>query len=367
VSLLVPLRRWVGAILAAAVVVQGAALPAAATQPLSAVAVFPVENLSGGDAPLEPVRRALIERLRSAGVRVLSDAALESFITRHRLRYTAGMDGEAAAALRAETGAEGVLFASIELSADTVPPKFGLTARLVSTAAAPAVLWADDAGVAGDDAPGLFELGMANDPDVVRASALRTVGDSLVAFVTAGTVRSNVKAASKFRPRTAYRGLHLESGHAARIAVVPFINLSGRRNAGEILALLFMRHLSAMPQFQIVERGVVRRQLLDARIIMLGGVSLSDADTVAALVDADYVLGGRALRYDDYQGSAGRAVVEFSAVLIEKKTRKVVWSSDSSNDGTEKTGLFERETTRTAHALATQMVRLTAAMMAGRD
>jgi hypothetical protein len=123
--------RHLGGVIAAAVLLHAAAMPATASQRLSTVAVFPVENLSGGDAPLEPVRQTLIKRLQSAGVAVLSDAALDAFIARHRLRYTAGVDGDAAAALKTETGADAVLFASIELAAATAPPKFGLTARLV--------------------------------------------------------------------------------------------------------------------------------------------------------------------------------------------------------------------------------------------
>jgi len=51
--------------------------------------------------------------------------------------------------------------------------------------------------------------------------------------------------------------------------------------------------------------------------------------TVAEATGADFVLGGRVLRYEDYEGPAGRTRVEFSTVLIEKKSGKVVWSSAS--------------------------------------
>lgn len=351
----------------AALLADGGTRFAVATPRLSTIAVFPVENLSGGDAPLEPVRQALIARLTAGGVRVLDDAALEGFIARHRVRYAAGIDAETAAVLRQETNVEAALFASVELATEAAPPKFALTARLVSVAATPVLLWAGDAGTAGDDAPGVLELGIVNDWATLQSRALNKIADSLLAYMTAGTVQTHLKAASKFRPRTVYRGLSLDKGRQYSVGVLPFVNYSDRRNAGEIVALLFMRHLSACPQFRVVERGVVRRELLDARIIMNAGISISDAETVAALVDADYVLGGRVLRYDDYQGPSGRAKVEFSAVLIDRKTRKVVWSSDSYNDGAEGTGLFERGTTRTAHAMATQMVRITTAMIAGRD
>ena len=150
------------------------------------------------------------------------------------------------------------------------------------------------------------------------------------------------------------------------IAVVPFFNLTERRTAGDVLSLLFMRHLAEFPQFCVVDPGVVRRQLLDARVIMDSGLSVSDAETVAAPVDADFVLSGRVVRYVDYEGPSGLARVEFSTVLIDKRSGNVVWSSQSYNDGRDGLGLFERGVSKTAHAMATQMVRLATESIAGR-
>ncbi len=340
---------------------------ASARERMASVAVFPVENLSGRGIPAEQVRQFLIDRFSGQGVTVLGDQALDAFIARHRVRYEAGIDAATAELLRQETGVEGVVIASVELSSEDAPAKFALFARLISIKAAPVVVWADDAGMAGDEAPGLFELGLVNDYQEVLKRVLDRLGNSLVAYLKNGEIRADLKRASKFRPKSSYRGLILEPGRPYSVAVVPFFNLSERRNAGEIMALLFIRHLSAFPRFKVLDTGVARRQLLDARVIMDAGLSIRDAETVAALIEADFVLAGRVLRYEDYDGPAGRTGVEFSAVLIEKASRKVVWSSDSYNEGSDGLGLFERGRSRTAHAMATQMVRLTTERIAGRD
>jgi hypothetical protein len=334
---------------------------------MARLAVFPTENLSGASVPAEEVRQFLVDRLTSAGFGVLGSAALEDFMTRHRVRYAAGIDAPTAEWLRQETGVEGVVVASVELSSTAVPPKVALIVRLVSVKAAPEVVWADDAGLAGDDAPGLFELGMVNDHRTLLMRALGRVADSLLAHLGTGEVGARPKAASKFRPRSSFRSAAIEPGKSYTIAVLPFFNVSDRRNAGEILALLFMRHLAGFRQFRVADTGEARRQLLDARIIMAGGISISDAETVAALVNADFVLGGRVIRYQDYEGPGGTTAVEFSTVLIERTSRRVVWSSASDNDGGDGVGLFERGRSRTAHAMATQMVRITTDMIAGRD
>ena len=329
--------------------------------------MFPVENLSGRGIPAAEVRQFLIDRFADQGVRVLGDEALDAFIARHRVRYGAGIDAATAELLKQETGVEGVVIASVELSSEDVPPKVALFARLISIQAVPVVVWAEDAGMAGDDSPGLFELGLVNDYQKVLKRVLDSVGDSLVSWLKTGQVRTSLKRASKFRPKSSFRGLTLEPGRPYSVAVVPFFNLSERRNAGEILALLFIRHLSGFPQFRVLDTGVARRQLLDARVIMDGGLSIRDAEMVAALIEADFILAGRVLRYEDYDGPGGRTGVEFSAVLIERESRRVVWNSDSYNDGADGLGFFERGRSRTAHTMATQMVRLTTELIAGRD
>lgn len=330
------------------------------------VAVFPVENLSGGVAPVEDIRRLLIDHVVSRGVAVLDDPSLDGFITRHRIRYAAGLDTPTAASLRQETGVERAVFASLSLSSYAVPPKVALVVKLVSTSDVPVVIWADDVGMAGDDSPGLFELGVVNDYQVLLNRAVGRLTDSMVDYLERGRA-SGGRAASKFKPKAAFRALSLAPGRTYSVAVLPFVNLSGRRNAGDVLASLFVRHLAGLAPFRVVDLGVTRRQLLDARIIMNDGPSISDAETVAALLDADFVLGGRVLRYQDYEGPAGRTGVEFSAVVIERRSRRVVWSSDSYNEGGDGVVLFEWGMSRTAHSMATQMARIAAEMMAGRD
>ncbi len=359
------LAALAGAAILVLLLASSAAMPSAGPG-IAAVAVFPVENLTTGNVPGDQVRKFLIDRLASAGVKVLGDAPLDEFMTRHRVRYAAGIDAATGDALKKETGVDAVLIASIEMASQAAPPKIGLISRLVSLREVPAVVWADDYGVSGDDAPGLFQTGVVNDYQTMLKRALTSVGDSLLAYVKTGKGRTDPKTESKFRPKMSYRAVAIEPGKIYSVAVVPFFNLSDRRNAGEIFALLFMRHLTGLPQFRIVDIGVTRRQLLDARIIMDGGLSVTDADTVAALIEADFVLGGRVLRYEDYEGPAGRTRVDFSTVLIEKNSRKVVWSSSSYNEGSDGVRFFERGASKMAHQMATQMVRLTTEMIVGK-
>jgi hypothetical protein len=97
------------------------------------VAVFPLENLSASAAPMKEIRQSFISSLKTQGVQVLDEDSLETFMARNRLRYTGGIGGAMAQALKKETGADGVLIASLEYYSETYPPKISMTSRLVST------------------------------------------------------------------------------------------------------------------------------------------------------------------------------------------------------------------------------------------
>ena len=246
-------------------------------------------------------------------------------MTRHRVRYAAGIDAATAEALRQETGVDGVVIASVELSSDAVPPKVALIVRLVSIQAAPTVVWADDAGMSGDDAPGLLRarrrqrLRDAADEGLESPGAIR-----LVRFLKTGAAQSDGEGASKFRPKTFYRSLRVEPGQAvlgcSRAVLQPERAAERRRDPG---VAVHAGTCPASPQFRVVDTGVTRQQLLNARIIMDGGLSISDAETVAS-ADRRGLRAGRAgaplpgLR----RARRARRSVEFSTVLIEKNSRQ---------------------------------------------
>jgi len=329
--------------------------PVPAGAPVASIAVFPLENLSGSAAPLKAIRESLSEELRRRGFHVLEEDALERFMTRHRVRYTAGIDGETARALKDETGVEGVFLTSLELYSEGVVPKIALTSRLVSTGDAPAILWVDGVGLAGDDHPGILGLGLINDPGVLVRKALGMVGESLAAGMTRQGGRSETaKAARKFRPKAAYRA-DLEGERKYTVAIVPFFNKSERKNAGDVLALQFVRGLGRLGTFEVIEPGLVRQAFLNLRIIMDEGVSLSDAGALFSVLGADLVLGGEVFDYQDYEGFFGSPKVNFMVQLIEKKSRMVVWSSESYSRGDEGVFFFDLGRVNTAHSMAVRM------------
>lgn len=322
------------------------------------IAIFPVENLGGTVAPLGEIRTLLKEGLMGYGFGVLEDDVLDKVITRHRVRYTAAVEKVISRALRDETGVDAILIPSVELYDNASPPKVAMFCRLVSTGDDPAILWIDGTGIAGDDSPGILGLGLIEEPRALLAKAVGSLVRSLAQYGSkGGNNLTRGMGASKFRPKIVYRSDGVDSQKKYSIAVVPFFNKTDRRYAGEIIALHMIRNLMAFQNFEIVEPGIVREQLLRFRIIMSEGVSLPDTDTILNAVNADLVLNGEVLDYQDYLGPAGNAKVDFSVLFIERKTRKVVYSSYSQNTGNDGVLFFEWGKVNTAHAMASEMAR----------
>jgi TolB-like protein len=331
----------------------------------SNIAIFPVENLSGTPAPLKEIRQGFIEELQKQGIHVLKDESFEKFMARHRIRYTGGLDRDTARAFKNEIGTDGVFITSLESYSETNPPKISLLSRLVSTGDPPVILWMEGVGLAGDDSPGILGLGLIEDPKQLWEKALKSVQGSLVRYLS---TRMDGKKTDgnkrKFRPKLAYQSSALDPNRKYRVAVTQFFNRSERKYAGEILVLHFIRQLKRFENFEVIEPGTVRQELLNLRMIMQDGVSLADADAIFATLNADLLVSGRVMDYQDYQGVSGKPKVGFSTMVIERKSREVVWSSNSYNEGDDGVFFFDWGRVNTAHAMASQMVHLVAKMMA---
>jgi len=322
------------------------------------MAVLPIENLSGTAAPLKEIRKSLVSGLKVRGINALEDDALERFMAKHRIRYVGGIDKNIAQSFRKEMKTEALLITSLELYSEMNPPKIALTSRLVSTGDNPVILWIDGIGLAGDDSPGILGLGLIEDLKSLQEKAFSSLLDSLVEYVQSQQGSSSIKKAKKkFRPKIAYRSPVVEPDKKFTVAVIPFFNRSGRKFGGEIMVLHFVRLLKESGDLDVIEPGKVRQQLLGLRLVMDQGVSLADADAISAMLDVDLIITGEVNDYQDYEGKGGKPKVDFTVMIIERKSREVVWSSSSYNEGDDGVFFFDWGRVNTAYAMASQMVR----------
>ncbi len=322
------------------------------TPPL--IAILPIENLSATPAPLQEIWKALVDRLEEEGFLLLPEEDLKGFMERHRMRFTGGIEPDLAKALREEAGVGAVLITNLELYHQDDPPKFAVVSRLVETGPSLRIAWMDSAALAGDDAPGFLRLGWVSRVETLRDKALGQLAASLADHFE-GRPPEQDKGAG-FRPRGVFRSDKLVSGAVHTVGVLPFVNQSERRYAGDLMVLHFLEQLSRLDDFRPLELGALREQLMRYRIIIPYGVSLAEAEILFAKMDVDLLLSGKVMDYEDYRGQVGSPKVNFNVQLIDRQGGEVVWSSFSENRGDEGVFFFELGKERTAHGLAAKMV-----------
>ncbi len=363
----------------------------------SPVAVLPVENLSGTKAPAKKIGQLIKTELKRAGFNIIDDDILEEFMLKHRIRYTGAIDLRNAAAFQKEIGVEAVLMTSIELYSDTYPPKLSLISRLTSTGSRPEIMWMDSVGLSGDDSPGLLGIGLIEDPEELLLNAVESLSDKLNINLPgaekmsrrAGRIKRNqtalivtapdsggkpvhdkklidkVPETRAFVPKIFYRSPVLSPDMKYRVAVMPFLNKSERKNAGDIMTLHFTEQLRQIMNYDVIEPGIVRNNLLGFRIIMNEGISFENDGFIFSTLetDADLILSGTVLDYQDNISTLGTPKVDFSVIVIEKKSREVVWSSKSYRTGNEGVIFFDKGQMNVAHSLASGMARGVAEMI----
>jgi hypothetical protein len=327
------------------------------------IAVLPLTNRSQRGAPLSEIRDRLIRELELQGFELIEEDDLENFMRRHRMRYTAGLSEEMAEVLADETGARGALITTLDLYDERNPPKMALTSRLVSTGDRPRILWMESAVRVGDEAPGGFDLGLVSDPWALA----ETVIDEIVEAVPrgesgGGTSRGKPGVPSrktrwKFRPRTYYASpeLPVVRDEAGRIAVLPFSNDSTTPYAGEILTDQVIRHLVEVGA-DVVEPGIVRQVMLEARQFYSEGPSVPETDILRLHLEADVVVFGEVTRYREKLG-AEPAQAEFLVRAIDTASRELIWASNSFAGGNRGVFFFGIRQVHAAQALASELAR----------
>ena len=290
-------------------------------------------------------------------MKVLGEEELLSLMKAHRIRYVGGVEKRVAEAFRGEAGVGGVLITSLGLYMDQIPPKVTLVSRLARTDAPYTVTWADSVSLSGDDAPGILGLGLVNSVKELMPRALDRLADSLAAHLLSEKPQTpDRRAGARYRPRGFYRSPIMNEGKSNSVAVLPFVNQSARRYAGELIGLKVIEQLRKSEGFEVLEPGIVRDELLKFRIISPEGASLADADILFDQIKADLLFTGKVMDYDDTRGSGGAPNVTFFVQVIERRSRQVVWASHSTNRGNDGVFFFGAGKVTTADALASKMM-----------
>ena len=152
-----------------------------------------------------------------------------------------------------------------------------------------------------------------------------------------------------------------------RIAVLPFENLSGRENAGDVVTDYFQSTMAADARFVTVELGETYDVLRRSRIRSSWLMTREQMNNLRDELNIDYILTGSILEYDEYENNyLGRIPqVSFNTRLVDCNTGKTIWTAVSNGRGDRGEVAFGIGTITSAEVLAKNMVSSAVSNIAG--
>ena len=144
----------------------------------------------------------------------------------------------------------------------------------------------------------------------------------------------------------------------AKVAVLPFENLSGTDRASEKVTEFFQIALTGQDKIVTIEYGAIYEGLRRYRIRSATLITSDQIDSLAAFLQVDYLVAGSVLEYEEinntYLGTVPQ--VSFNSRLISCAEHRTVWVGSSNGRGDKGEVAFGIGTIRSADNLARAMV-----------
>ena len=143
-----------------------------------------------------------------------------------------------------------------------------------------------------------------------------------------------VACGSKYNVTENYHDPNVDFALLRTVAVMPFSNLTQDKLAGERVRSTFMNSLLSTGVLYVIPPGEVARGISRAGINNPLTPSGEDINKFAAIVGADSIITGVVTEYGEVRSGAVSAnVISLSMQMIEKDSRKVIWSAATTKGG----------------------------------
>lgn len=147
-----------------------------------------------------------------------------------------------------------------------------------------------------------------------------------------------------------------DSTDIARIAVLPFHNISGTRDAGKFVADAFVTELFRSTKFSVLEPGNIRQFLIQEKITVVGEMEIERVKLLGKRLRVDAVIVGTVEEFSEPRGRYSVPVVSVTARMIESGTGRLVWSAINKRRGDDYTIIFDYGMVRSLNMLALKVV-----------
>ncbi len=144
------------------------------------------------------------------------------------------------------------------------------------------------------------------------------------------------------------------TGRLKKIAVLPFYNISGRRDAGRMVADTYVTELFKSGRYDVEEPGNVLQFMIREHVDTVGEMEIERIKILGRRLGVDAVLVGTVEEYDD--GLRGVPTVSITARMVDSRTGRIVWSGHNKRRGDEYIIAFGVGMVRSASALSQKVI-----------
>lgn len=143
-----------------------------------------------------------------------------------------------------------------------------------------------------------------------------------------------------------------------KIAVLPFYNMSGQKDAGKIVANVFVTEMFKSGRFRVEEPGSVVQFMIQERMDTIGEIEIERLKILGKRLSVDAVVVGTVEEFDDGRGGAYPSpIVSITARMIDSNSGQLIWSAQNKKKGDDYIIIFDFGEIRSVTTLTQKVVK----------
>lgn len=143
-----------------------------------------------------------------------------------------------------------------------------------------------------------------------------------------------------------------------KIAVLPFYNMSRQKDAGKIVANVFVTEMFKSGRFRVEEPGNVVQFMIQERMDTIGEIEIERLKILGKRLSVDAVVVGTVEEFDDGRGGAYPSpTVSITARMIDSSSGQLIWSAQNKKKGDDYIIIFDFGEIRSVTTLTQKVVK----------
>lgn len=142
-----------------------------------------------------------------------------------------------------------------------------------------------------------------------------------------------------------------------KVAILPFYNISGYRDAGKIVANVFVTEIFKSGRFRVEESGNIAQFMIQERMDTIGEIEIERLTILGKRLGVDAVMTGTVEEFAEGGSAYSAPIVSITARMIESNTGKLIWSGQNKRRGDDYIIVLDLGEVRSLTTLTQKVVR----------